>query len=214
MAASGFNPSSMGSMGGNSEFGSFFQGLPGVLQGLFGNSGEPYKKAWNAYQPYYEKAEGQQNPFYNAGTNAIPQYQNWVNSMQNPQDFINHLMNNYQQSPWARFQTQQGVNAANNAASKSGLIGSTPLANANNQMAQNISSQDMNNWLQNVLGINTQYGKGLGQETGWGQHAADILSQLASNAGEYAGGTAYGEQYGKQQDRNSLFAGIAKMFGG
>lgn len=204
----------LSSIGGNTPYGSIAAGIPGVLQGFFGDSGAPYKKAFEAFQPFYNQARGYQNPFYKAGTGAIPGYQNWVDRMSDPTQYINNLMNAYQESPWAKFQQQQAIRSGTNAASASGLIGSTPFAQQLEQNASNISSQDMNQWLQNVLGINTQYGQGLGNEVGFGAHAGDILSQLGLEGGEYAGGTAYGQEAGQQQDRNALLAGIAKMFGG
>jgi hypothetical protein len=192
----------------------FGAALPGLAQGFFGDSGKPYEEAWKGYKPFFEKAQKSQNPFFNAGTQAIPQFQEWLNSQKDPSAFINHLMGGYQESPWAHYQQQQGIRAAQNVGSATGLSGSTALQQQAQQNAQGISSQDMNQWLQNVLGINTQYGSGLQHQEQMGQHAGDFLSQLFSNAGEYKGGTNYGQEAGEQSDRNALWAGIAKLFGG
>jgi hypothetical protein len=213
---------SAGGMGGGTPFGSFFSGLPGFLQGMFGNSGEPYKKAGEAYLPYYNKAQGYQNPFFNSGQRGIPEYEDWVNKMKDPGGFMNNMMSQYQQSPWAKYLQQQSTRAGINAASMGGLpngvggagIGSTPFLQQAQQNSANISSQDMNNWLKNAFHINDEYGAGLNNQVGWGQHAADQSSKLASDAGDYMGGAAYGQQYGQQQDQNSMWAGLAKMFGG
>ena len=192
----------------------FASAIPGLAQGFFGDSGKPYEEAWKGYKPFFEQAKTSQNPFYNAGTQAIPQFQNWLNTQKDPSGFINHLMNQYQESPWAKYSQQQSMRAAQNAGSATGLTGSTPLQLQAQQNAQGISSQDMNQWLQNVLGINTQYGAGLHGQEQMGQHAGDILSQLFQGAGEYKGGTNYGQEAGQQSDQNALWAGIAKMFGG
>lgn len=210
MAASGALLAGAGQQAGQQLWGS----LPNILQGLFGNSGAPFKKAEKAYTPYYNEAKGYQNPFFNAGNEAIPQYQEWLSKMQDPSGFINNLMGQYQQSPGAKYSQQQAINAANNVGSASGLIGSTPLQLQAQQNAQNISSQDMNSWLQNVLGINSNYGEGLNNQVGWGRQSADILSQLAQGAGNFYGGSAYGQEYGKQKDQRSLWDGIAGLFGG
>lgn len=192
----------------------FGTALPGLAQGFFGDSGKPYEQAWKGYKPFFEQAKTSQNPFYNAGQQAIPQFQNWLSSQSNPSGFINNLLSQYQESPWAHYQQEQGVRAAQNLGSATGLTGSTPLQLQAQQNAQSISSGDMQNWLQNVLGINTQYGAGLHNQEQMGQHAADFLSQLFQGAGEYKGGTNYGQEAGEQSDRNALWAGIAKMFGG
>lgn len=192
----------------------FASGLPGVMQGFFGDSGRPYQAAQQAYTPYFEEAKKYQNPFFNSGQQAIPQFQDFLKNMSNPSDFINGLMGKYQESPWAKFQQQQAMRSAQNMGSATGLLGSTPLTQFSQQNAHDIASQDMSQWLQSVLGINTQYGSGLFNEIGTGQNAANQLSQLAGNAGINAGQSAYGEEAGAQQDQNALWAGIAKMFGG
>lgn len=192
----------------------FASSIPGLAQGFFGNSGAPYEQAWKGYKPYFDQAKGAQNPFYNAGTSAIPKFQEWLQGQSNPSEFINHLMSQYQESPYAHYQQQQGTRAAQNLGSATGLTGSTPLMQQAQQNAQNISSGDMNTWLQNVLGINTQYGAGLDRQQQMGQHSADFLSNLFSNAGEYKGGTNYGREAGQQSDQNALWAGLAKLFGG
>ncbi len=210
MAMSG-NPFSMG---GNTPFGTIVAGLPGVAQGLFGNSGRPYKKAFNAFLPYFQQSQAFQAPFFQTGAGALGLNQQYLNKMQDPSSFINSLMNNYQESPWAKFQTDQALRANNHMASAAGLIGSTPWQQAGEQYARDISSQDMNTWLQNVLGINTQYGQGIQNEVNMGQHAGDILSELFNQGGQMAGQAAYGQEAGRQQDRNAFIGGIAKMFGG
>jgi hypothetical protein len=190
-------------------------GIAGILQGIFGSSGAPYEKGFEATKPYFESATNAQNPFAKAGQEAIPQFQSWTNSMSNPTSFINNAMNQYQESPWAKYLQQQSVRAGQNAASANGTIGSTPFAQQLQQNAQNISSQDMQTWLANVLGINTQYGGALNNQIQTGSHASDILSQLFSTQGNMAGGAAYGQEAGKQQDRNSFIAGLSKLlFGG
>jgi hypothetical protein len=123
-------------------------------------------------------------------------------------------MGQYQESPFAKFQQQQGMRAAQNMGSATGLTGSTPLQMQAQQNAQNISGQDMNQWLQNVLGVNNNYGAGLSGEMGMGQHSADMLSQLMQGAGQFKGETAYGQRAGEQNDQNALWGALGKLFGG
>ncbi len=188
--------------------------LPGFLQGIFGDSGAPGKAAGEAYQPWLNKGIAQQNPFYNAGTAAIPNFQNWLQGQKDPAAFINMLMQQYQQSPMAKYEQNQAVRLGQNAASAGGLSGSTPFAQQLQQNAQNISSTDIQSWLQNVLGINAQYGAGEGALMSGGQHSADVNSQLYGNAADYMGGAAYNQKAGENYDQSQLFGGIAKLFGG
>jgi len=207
MAMSGFNP-----LFATAQQGA--QGLGSILSGLFGNSGAPYEAAGKAFLPYFQQSTGFQNPFYQAGAGAIPQYQNWLNTQANPSGFINHLMRQYQQSPYAKFLNEQGQRALTNQASAEGLIGSSPYQQAGIDYSQKIASQDMQNWLGNVLGINTQYGAGLGGLIGGGQGSANNLSNLYQDAARFMGGMSYGQEAGQLQDRNSIWSGIAKLFGG
>lgn len=189
-------------------------GLFGILQHLFGNNKEPYTEGFNATKPYFENAKAGQNPFVKQGQEAGGNYNNWLGKMSNPQDFINNTMNNYQESPWAKYLQNASNRAGTNAASAEGTIGSTPFAQQQQQNAASISSGDMQNWLKNVLGVNTEYGGGLQNQVGQGQHASDILSQLFSNQGNLAGGAEYGKTAYNNQNDQALWANIAKMFGG
>jgi hypothetical protein len=183
-------------------------GLGGIFNGLFGNSGAPFDKASKALNPFFDRAIGAQNPFFNAGKESIPQFQQFLQMMQDPNKFINDLMGNYQESPYAKYQQDQAMRTATNMGSASGLSGSTPLTQFAQKNARDISSEDMNQWLQNVLGINTQYGEGLQRMMGMGQNAANMISQLNQNFGGAQAGLAYGKERGRQQDQRGLWGGL------
>jgi hypothetical protein len=117
-------------------------------------------------------------------------------------------MGKYSESPWAKYQQEQALRASGNMGSASGMGGSTPMAQFNQENARNISSQDMNQWLQNVLGINTQYGAGLGHQIGIGQGAANQLTGLYGDMGRNMAEAAYGARAGRNQDRNSIWGGL------
>ncbi len=192
---------------------SLYGGLSGIGEGLglYGDSSEPYKNAEDTLHNFYNQSKGFQNPFLNMGTSAIPQMQDWLKGMQDPSSFINNLMGKYQESPWAKFQQQQAIRSAQNMGSQSGLTGSTPLTQFAQQNAQNISSQDMNQWLQNVLGINTQYGQGLGNEISGGQNAANTLTNAATGFGEDIAGMRYNEKAAENNQRGNLWGGIFNL---
>lgn len=188
-------------------------GLGGLFGGLFGHSDAPYNAAMQQYQNYGNQAQRVQQPYMNAGQGAIGNYQQWLQGQQNPSEFINHLMGQYQESPYAQYQQQQSMRAGQNAASASGLTGSTPLMQQLQQNAGNISSQDQNQWLNNVLGINSQYGQGQQQLMQGGQNSANALSNLYSQMGQQMGDAAYGQEAGKKQDRWNMLGGIGSLIG-
>lgn len=190
-------------------------GIGGLLGGIFGDSGAPYDAAMDQYQKWATKGEAAQNPFYSAGTGAIGNYQDWLKNMSNPTEFINNIMSNYKQSPYSRFLQQQNLRAGMNFGSASGLTGSTPLLEQMQANANNYASQDQNQWLQNVLGINTQYGQGQQNLMGVGQNAANSLTNLYGNLGQQMGEAAYGKEAGGNQDIWNMLGGaasIASMF--
>lgn len=186
-------------------------GLSQFFGGLFGDSGEPYEDAMDQWQQYLNQGQYIQSPFYQAGVGAIPEYQGWANSMKDPSDFINKLMSKYQESPWARYQQQEGIRAGNAFGSANGLSGSTPLLKQMQQNAQNISSKDMGDWLQRVLGINSRYGEAEGNLMRGGQMSADAITQMLQKFGELMGEGAYGKKAGENQDQSNIFGGILKM---
>lgn len=183
-----------------------------ILGSFFGkDSGETYEAASAEYNKFLDRGVAAQNPFYNAGKNALPDLQNWLSGMKNPSDFINNLMGKYQESPWARYQQQQSIRAGTNAASAGGLTGSTPFAQQLQQNASNISSEDMQKWLQNVLGINTQYGAGVGGLVSGGQNAANSLSNLYGQAGKDLSEQAYNASAARQNDYYNTLGGIGSL---
>ena len=190
------------------------QGGSSLLSGLFGNSGKPYEDAMKRYQEWGEKGQQAQNPFLQAGQGAIDPYQKWLSGMSNPSGFINNQMGQYQESPWAHNMQQQSMRAGQNFGSANGLSGSTPLAQQLQQNSGNISSQDMNQWLQNVLGINTQYGQGYGNLIGVGQNSANSLTNMYGDMGRQMGEQAANSGIARQNDRNNLFGGAIGLGAG
>jgi hypothetical protein len=183
-----------------------------LASGFLMDSGSPYEEAMNQYREYAGKAEGVQNPFLQAGTGAIKPFQDWLSRLQNPMDFINNTMGQYQESPFAKYQQQQATRAAQNFGSASGLSGSTPLMLQAQENARNISSQDMNTWLQNVLGINTQYGAGQQGLINTGANAANALTTMYGDMGRSMGEAAYGREAGHQQNIGRMLGGFLRFF--
>ncbi len=187
-------------------------GLSNLFSGLFINSGAPYEEAEKQFQKYGQMGAATQSPFYNAGVGALGPYQNWLTSMKDPAAFINAIMQQYSQSPFAKFSQQQNIRSAQNLGSASGLTGSSPLALQTQQNAQNISSQDMQNFLANVLGINTSYGQGYQNLIGTGTGAANALTNLYGDLGKSMAEAEYGRKAGENQDFANTMSGLIKLF--
>lgn len=184
----------------------------GLIPGIFGGSGDPYRDAGKQFQKYTQQGINTQNPFYQQGVNALPQYSDWLSKQQDPAKFMNDLQGQYKQSGYYDFLNQQGQNNITNQASAQGLIGSTPYQQAGTQFAQMNAQTGMNDWLKNVLGVNTQYGQGLETEIGTGQHSADQISQLLEKLGMNMGASKYGQRAGQQADANNIWGSLASLF--
>lgn len=195
------------------DSGQFGSGLGGFLGGMFGDSGKPYDKAMEQYQKYMQMGQGVQQPYLDAGKEGLGNYQEWLKGQKDPSGFINNLMGNYQESPYAHMLQQQAMNAGNNSASASGMMGSSALMQQQMQNAGQIASGDMNSWLQNVLGINTQYGEGQKDLKNGGQQSANALTDMYNNMGKQMGDAAYGKEAGKKNDFWNTIGGGLSMLG-
>lgn len=189
-------------------------GIGQFLGGAFGNSGAPYEKASDEYQNWMNKGIGAYNPYYNAGVGAIGNYQNALNNMQNPSDFINNLIGQYKESPYTQFMQKQGQRSINNAASASGMLGSTPYQQAGIDYSQQVAGQGLNDWLSNVLGANNTYLTGQGNLMNQGFGAAQGIGNMYGNAASNLGQAAYGQKAAEQQDRSNMWSGLGNILFG
>ena len=191
----------------------FGSGLGGLLGGMFGNSGKPYDKAMEEYQTSMQMGQGVQQPYLDAGKEGLGNYQEWLKGQKDPGGFINNLMGQYQQSPYNSYLQGQAQNAGINAGSANGTMGSSALMQQMQQNAGNISQQGMDSWLQNALGINSQYGQGQQNLMQGGQGAANSLMNMYSNMGNKMGDAAYGKEAGKQNDWWNMLGGVGGIIG-
>jgi len=209
-AGGGMVPAS--NYGGASQGGMDWNALAGhaqtAISGMQGNSGKPYGDAADQYREWAQKGEAAQRPYQEAGAGAIPAFQQWLSGQKDPSGFINNLMNQYQQSPWAKYQQEQSARRYGNAGSASGLTGSTPLEQFEMQNAHDISQGDMKDWLSNVLGINNNYGEGQQSLIQGGQNAANSLTSMYGDMGRQMGEAAFGQRAGKNQDSSNLWGGL------
>lgn len=188
-------------------------GLGGIIGGLFGNSEKPYDKSMEQYQKYMQMGQNVQQPYLNAGSGAIGDYQRWLQNQQNPGQFVNNLMGQYQQSPYTSYLQQQAQNAGINAGSANGLAGSSALMQQMQQNAGNIAQQGIDSWLQNVLGINAQYGQGQQNLMQGGQNAANSLANMYSQMGQQMGEQTYNKEASKNNDFWNTLGGLGGIIG-
>jgi hypothetical protein len=103
------------------------------------------------------------------------------------------------------------MRGAQNMGSANGLTGSTPLMQFAQNNAGNIASGDMNNWLQHVLGINTQYGAGQQGLMGMGQTAANALTNYNQGYSKNMADMAYGKGAAENNDFSNILTGLGGL---
>lgn len=172
----------------------------------FMGAGRGYDEAAKRMEEQLYNAGNYYRPYREAGERAIPQFEQWMNQYKNPQEFMNNVFANYSMSPGAKYKLGQTERAANNAASASGMIGSSAHMREAGNIANQISSEDMQQYLQNYLGIGGIYGQGLNSMMGQGFNAAGgsagLMGNNAAQLGQlYGGGTAE-----RQNQQNQMIA--------
>ena len=192
---------------------SFISGLGGMFGGLFGNSGSPYEKGMDEYQKWAQQGINGMQPYNQAGQGAMADYQKWLQNQKDPSAFINNMMNQYKESPQTQFLQQQAQRAGQNFGSANGLSGSSALMQQMQNNAGNIASSGMNDWMQKVLGINSQYGQGQQHMMDNGMNSANSLANMYNQMGQTMGSGAYGQQAGKNQDFWNTIGGLGNIIG-
>lgn len=125
--------------------------------------------------------EGQLSPFQQAGVSALGEFQTAIQpQIKDPVGFINNIASQFQLSPGAQFQTQQGIDAARQGGVTSGQLGSGAEQKALSQFAQGVTSQGQQQFLQNVLGQRQQGLQGLQGLIGSGLSADQLQEQFLS----------------------------------
>ena len=183
------------------------------LSSLFsgGNFTNPYDQAMKTYQPF-----GQQlSPYEAAGGYSLPRYEQGLGEQMqdNGVGQIDNILNQYHYSPWAQHETQGATQAANNAATASGLLGTPQEQEALAGKISGITSQDQQQFLNNALG---QYDQGLQGLYGLSNLGYNATNQYGDYLGNLANYQAQRQNAQNQHDaaRNaSLWGGIGTLGG-
>lgn len=205
--------------------------MGGIVSGLFGGGQEEaYKKfadqiqqGMGARKQYESSAEQALSP-YMGDPRLQKQYEQAIAGGQDYQGLLNHLMGGYQESPYAKFLTEQGQRAIQHGGAASGMLGSGQEMQELQKNAMGIASGDLQQYLANALGLRSDYLNRLGgiagteaqQQYGARMGVGDWRNQLGGAlAGDYQqlGQAMGGEEMAKAAGRNNLIGGIASAIG-
>ena len=195
-----------------------------IIGGVFGSGGGNSQAGYQQGQEYLE-------PWRQSGENALGQQQDYLGNMggylsehgnpadwmwsqinQSPQDFYQNLMGGYEQSPQYQQQMEDMQKGMVNAGAASGMTGSGAFYDDWQRNAQNITAQDQDRWLGNMLGVNNQQLGYLGDYRNTENSYLNNLmgmSQQGLNAADQSGQYAIGE--GQARDANNPWGNIANL---
>lgn len=186
----------------------------GFLSGLLGKSKNPA----DAAQPYLQQiapmAQQNLNPYIQQGNQAGQTAFNQYNTMtQDPTAFLNDLFANYSMSEGFKNKRNEALRTSSDAARSGGYAGTFADQKMQAELADSLASQDMQQWLNNVLGI---YGTGLEglqgfQNQGFGA-STDLTNILGTTLGTQ-GGLAFQGQAQKNQNSIDKWGNVLKGAG-
>lgn len=194
-------------------------GLAGGLGGLaglfgFGKGKNPADVANQTLQQIPGQTQQYYQPYMDAGNQSMSQLMQMLG--QNPTDTYNKLGEGYKQSPGYKFQLEQALASGNSANAAGGMLGSPQHVQQNEELAQNVAAKDYDEYMKNVLGLNSQNMQGLSGLAGLGANAANQYgSGIASNLGQqaqygYAGQAGQNQQ--NQQNWSNVFNALPWLF--
>jgi hypothetical protein len=125
----------------------------------------------NAYDPYIQRGQ-------HAGDILGGIYDE---ESQDPTGYLNKLMEGYKPSEGYKFQKEQMLGAMGNSAAAGGMTGTSTDQMRQGQLADKLLSGDMQQWLNNVLGIQDRGTKGEQGFFDTGYSASGNLEQGLSN---------------------------------
>jgi hypothetical protein len=186
-----------------------------LSQYLTGQGGDPAGAARGYYEQIPGMAQGYFNPFIQRGERAGGILEGQFGQMaQDPSAFIAKIMEGYTQSPGYQRQQEEMLKAAGNTAAAGGMRGSQLDVGQEADITRRLQGDDMQQFLQNVLGVQQQ---GLGGE----QHLYDVgygaTGQLESDTARSLseqGQLAFQGEREKMQGRNDLIKALMSGAGG
>lgn len=177
-----------------------------------GDSGSNVTNQYLSQIPGMERKE--LGPFIEPGKTAGPILSEQFGQMaQDPTSIINAIMGQYQPSQGYQFEKGELQRALSNTAAAGGMRGTPFEQEQQGKLVQGLLSQDMQDWLRNVLGVQQAglageqglFGTGAGVAQGMASDLANVLGQQAQYA--FQGNQA------RQQRGSDLLSGVLGLAG-
>ena len=183
---------------------------PWGLMDMFGHD-DPAKAANKYSQQIPGVGHKYYDPYIDEGRGAGTRLQGEYNKMLDPTAFMNSIMGNYKESEGARYGRDKLGREIGATAAAGGIAGSPYHQREYGEMAGDIMSKDMHQYLQDALGI---YGGGISGEQDIyhkGFDASGSLADLLAGNLNSQGTMAFAGAQQKNMDRQALLNALTKM---
>lgn len=153
------------------------------------------------------------NPFIQSGQKAGSILEGEYGKLLNPTSFIDDIMKNYDMSKGAKYERDELGRGIGATAAAGGFAGTPEHQKEYGEMAGNIMSKDMQQYLQNALGV---YGMGLGGEHdiyGKGFDASGSMADLLGGTLASQGGMAFQQASQTNASRDAFMNALMKALG-
>lgn len=192
--------------------GGLISGAGSLLGSLFGDNDDSDTLAAlerirqmgkETYDPYIQRG-------FSAQDRLNPEYEKMVGS---PMDFLNQIISGYKPSEGYKFREKNALNAARNSAAAGGISGTYNDQLGQAELVNGLLGDDMQQWLQNVLGI---YGGGISgfeNQAGRGFTASQSLADLLGGVGSAEAGLAHSRQQAENQRMGNIMGGVGGLLG-
>lgn len=168
----------------------------------------------SAAQPWLDKAAGLYEPLQQQGQGAYGQLNPEYSQMaQDPGAYYEKMLEGYEPSRAYQLRSDAALKAAQGASAAGGMSGSLADRKSQAGLADTLLGEDMQNWFNNVSGLQNKGLQGLGHfyDTGVG-----ATSDLANTYGSQANLAMLNEmfkQMASQQSSNGIFGGLSDIAG-
>ena len=179
-----------------------------------GDKGNPSSAA----SPYLNQVPGvgQQyySPYVNRGEQSNQQAGDIYSRLSaDPQAFLQQIMQGYKPTEGFKFQSAQALKAANSAAAAGGYSGTSYDQMKRADLANQFASQDMQQYIQNILDFQGVGLNGLQHQGDQGFQASSGLADYLGNAYGNQGQNAYNGKAQSLANRGNMFSGLMGLAG-
>lgn len=172
-----------------------------------GNPDSYLDKITNLDKEYYD-------PYISQGNKAYEAFNPILNQMlSDPGSYLNNMKNQYQESPFYKLQQQEMLNTIGKAGAGGGYSINPSQYMSSSGLEASLMGPEMQDWLQNVMGVQKQ---GLGGEMGFydtGYKASQAMASDLANVLGTKGSMAFRDARDRNKANQDLLSSLTQLVG-